>query len=724
MVEIKNFKPRLYQETILESCDKSNCLVVLPTGLGKTKIGILAGINRLKKFPESKILFLTPTKPLAAQIAKEFKENTDIEGIVLFTGEISHEKREGLWNGSAVIVSTPQCIENDIINDKVPLDNISLIIFDEAHRAVKDYAYSFLAKQYTKKGSFPRILGLTASPGSRLEDINEVCKNLYIEAIEYRNEESPDVKDYIQELNIDYVKVDFPEEMEEIRKFLVNCLNSKLSQLKEFGLINNIRLSKGEMIKLQGSLQGKMARGERDFMVLKGVSLIAEAVKVDHALVMLESQGLNSLCQFMDKLMEEAEKGKTKATKNLVKDINFRSAYVKLSKLIEKGTEHPKLFKLRSIVKEQIAKEKDMKIIVFSQYRNSGIKIASMLNEIGIKSKVFVGQAKKEGTGLTQKEQLALINDFSENKFNVLIATSVGEEGLDIPQVDLIIFYEPVPSAIRSIQRRGRTARHKEGKVIILITKNTRDETYFWISHHKEKGMYKILDNLKNNIGRKKEKTLDEYEQDNFKVYADSREESVAKKLVELGLNVELKRLDIADYVLSEKVGVERKSVKDFVNSIIDKRLLTQVKALRENFERPLLIIEGEDDIYSVRNIHPNAIRGMLSAIVIDYEVPIIWTKNFIETAAFLKVLAKREQENKDKDFGIRFDKKPLTTKELQEFIVESLPGVGPKLSKSLLEKFKSIKDIAQSSKEDLSDIDKMGPKKAKDIYDIFRENY
>ena len=198
----------------------------------------------------------------------------------------------------------------------------------------------------------------------------------------------------------------------------------------------------------------------------------------------------------------------------------------------------------------------------------------------------------------------------------------------------------------------------------------------------------------------------------------------MAKKLVELGLNVELKRLDIADYVLSEKVGVERKSVKDFVNSIIDKRLLTQVKALRENFERPLLIIEGEDDIYSVRNIHPNAIRGMLSAIVIDYEVPIIWTKNFIETAAFLKVLAKREQENKDKDFGIRFDKKPLTTKELQEFIVESLPGVGPKLSKSLLEKFKSIKDIAQSSKEDLSDIDKMGPKKAKDIYDIFRENY
>ena len=126
MIQIKDFKPRLYQETILESCDKANCLVVLPTGLGKTKIGILASVNRLNKFPDSKILFLTPTKPLAAQIANEFKTNTNVSNVALFTGEISPDEREGMWKDSIVIVSTPQCIENDIINDKVPLDKISL----------------------------------------------------------------------------------------------------------------------------------------------------------------------------------------------------------------------------------------------------------------------------------------------------------------------------------------------------------------------------------------------------------------------------------------------------------------------------------------------------------------------------------------------------------------------------------------------------------------------
>jgi len=726
MIQIKDFKPRLYQETILESCDKANCLVVLPTGLGKTKIGILASVNRLNKFPDSKILFLTPTKPLAAQIANEFKTNTNVSNVALFTGEISPDEREGMWKDSIVIVSTPQCIENDIINDKVPLEKISLIIFDEAHRAVKEYAYKFLAKQYKKKGSFPRILGLTASPGSRIDDVQEICKNLYIEDIEYRNEDSPDVKDYVQDLNIEYIKVDFPDELKDVRKFLQDCLKSKLDNLKEFGLINSTNLSKSNLIELQRTLQGKIARGQRDIQVLKGVSLVAEAVKVDHALVMLESQGVNALFSFMNKLREEADKGKTKATKNLVRDLNFRSAFVKLNKLIDQGVEHPKLYRLVDLIKKEIDKDNKIKIIVFNHYRNGASKIEAMLKDLNIKSRVFVGQAKKDGLGLSQKRQIEIIDEFGKEKFNVLIATSVGEEGLDIPEVDLIVFYEPVPSAIRSIQRRGRTARHKKGRVVILITKNTRDETYFWIAHHKEKNMYKILEDLKNKINRSETGTkLDSFSKEQRKIFVDSREEGgVAKKLVELGVNVEMKRLDVADYIVSNRVGIEKKSIRDFVDSIIDKRLLHQVKDLKDNFERPLIIIEGEEDIYSVRKMHANAIRGMLAAIVVDYGIPIIWTKNFMETAAFLNILAKREQENKYKDFGIRVDKKPLTTKELQEFIVESLPGVGPILAKSLLRKFKSVKGVVESDKDRLEEVDKMGPKKANDIHNILREDY
>src|SRR3989344_6712803 len=216
MAGVKNFVPRLYQETILDTCKKSNCLVVLPTGMGKTKLAILVSIDRLNSFPNSKILFLTPTKPLAMQIANEFRENTDILNVQLFTGEVSPEEREKLWHNSNVIVGTPQAIENDIINDKVPLDNISLMVFDEAHRAVKDYSYSFLAKQYKKRGNFVRILGLTASPGSDIDTIQEVIKNLYIEDIEVRTEESPDVSQYIQELDVDYVKVDLPDSFKEV----------------------------------------------------------------------------------------------------------------------------------------------------------------------------------------------------------------------------------------------------------------------------------------------------------------------------------------------------------------------------------------------------------------------------------------------------------------------------------------------------------------------------
>jgi len=205
-MQIKNFKPRLYQETILHSASKNNCLIILPTGLGKTKTAILLSINRLNSFPNSKVLFLTPTKPLANQICKEFKECTDIDNseIFLFTGAVSPDKREKLWKNAKIVVSTPQGCVNDIINGRINLEEISLMVFDEAHRAVGDYDYVFMAKQYNKKGKFPRIIGLTASPGSDMQKITEVSKNLFIENIELRSDVDPDVKPYVQELDIDY----------------------------------------------------------------------------------------------------------------------------------------------------------------------------------------------------------------------------------------------------------------------------------------------------------------------------------------------------------------------------------------------------------------------------------------------------------------------------------------------------------------------------------------
>jgi ERCC4-related helicase len=728
MHNIKNFEPRLYQETILHSCKKGNTLVVLPTGLGKTKIGILATINRLNKYPNSKTLFLTPTKPLANQIFKEFQECTDVKDIALFTGTVSPKKRMELYKSTRIIISTPQGLENDIINDAIDLKEISLIVFDEAHRAMKDYSYTWIAKQYHQKSKYERIMGLTASPGSDLDTITQVCNNLYTKEIEARVETDPDVKEYVQDIKVDWIKVDLPKEFKELKKYLEDAFNSKLQDLASVGYARtNKYISKTELLRIQGSLQGQIARGERDFQTFRAVSISAELIKINHAIEMLETQGIQSLYSYLNSIFESSSK--TKAAKNLSIDLNIKSAYAKSKIILEKKIVHPKEVELLKIVEKEVKANPNTKIIVFNQYRDSAKGLEKKLNKIKeVNPKLFVGQTKKNGTGLTQKEQIQILSDFENSIYNCLISTSIGEEGLDIPKVDLVIFYEPVPSAIRSIQRRGRTARHSTGRLIVLMAKNTRDEAYHWTAFHKEKRMHKLLTQLKEKVKLSKQPTIKDYleEKSELLIIADNREggSQVIKKLKETGMNIKMETLSTADFIISSRVGIERKTPKDFVDSIIDKRLLHQLRDLKQNFEKPLIIIEGEEDIYSQRKIHPNAIRGMLATIAISYGIPILQTKNSQETAELIKSIAKREQNKEEKSMGIRTDKKPMTTKEQQEFIIESLPGVGPSLAKSLLAEFKSVKKIMNSKEKRLTKINQLGGKKAQEILKILEETY
>ena len=735
MVGIKNFTPRLYQETIMASCAKGNCLIILPTGLGKTKTAILATAQRFNSFPKSKILFLTVTKPLAEQIYNEVKECLDLDEnkIVLFTGSVSPKKREELWKNSIVIVSTPQCIENDIINNRIILDDVSLLIADEAHNAVKDYSYTWVAKQYHKKSKYPRIIGLTASPGSDLEKIQEVCKNLYIEEIEIRTDKDPDVRPYVHDIDVNWVDVELPKAFLEAKKYLQNFLNDRLEKLKKWGILRRTDLryvSKTELLALQAQLRGRASSGEKDFVVWTAISVLAEIMKISHGLELLETQGIIPAYKYLERLNNDAATTKVKAVKNIVKDLNFRSALVKVSRLYEGKVEHPKLVELQKILEKEI-KESDKKIIVFNQYRDNAVDIVEKLNTIqNVNARLFVGQLKKEGTGLSQKEQKAVLDDFRSGKFNVLVATSIAEQGLDIPEVDTVIFYEPIPSAIRQIQRRGRTGRHGEGKVIVLVTKNTMDEGYRWSAHHKEKRMYRNLENLKKKLtlflNTKEEKITNYVKGDKIKIFADFREKGsgIIKELIEMDAELKLDALPTADYILSSRVGVEYKTVEDFVQSIIDGRLLQQIKNLKNNFERPLLVIEGIDDIYSVRNVHSNAIRGMLAAITVSYGVPILYTKNFKDTAQLLNIIAKREQEETGKDFSLHPQKKAMSIKEQQEYIISSLPGVGSLLSKPLLKHFKSVKNIINAEQKELEKVEKIGKKKADKIKDIVDREY
>ena len=727
---IKDFKPRLYQETILATASKHNTLIVLPTGLGKTNIFLMLAANRLKNYPGSKILLIGPTKPLIDQYFEVFRRHFEIDErqMAIMTGFVKPEKRKTLWESSTVIFSTPQGLENDIISSKISLENVSLIGFDEAHRAVGDYSYVWIAKKYLNEAKFPRIAGMTASPGSDVEKIMEVCSNLMIEEIEVRKEEDSDIKPYIQEMEVGYVKVDLPEKFADVGKSLQLCIKSKLDAVKKFGYISTtFGLTKSELLKLQSALHGRLAQGEKDFMLLRSVSLLAEAMKAGHALELLETQGISPLYKYFQRLQEEGKTSKVKALKNLLADGNFKASITKTSALYEEKVDHPKLEELKGIISAEI-KRGVSKIIVFSQYRDSALKIKEDLDAIGIKSEIFVGQAKKGATGLSQKEQKAILDRFRNSEFNVLVATSIGEEGLDIVKVDTVIFYEPIPSAIRSIQRRGRTGRQEKGRVIVLVTRNTRDEAFRWVAYHKEKRMHRILNELKSRIKLdKKRDTLINYVDKNsksMKIFADYREKGpVAKELSDKGVSVELKSLPIGDYLCSSRVAVEIKTVEDFVSSIIDGRLLQQLKELKRAYERPLVIIEGSNDIYSVRKVHPNAIRGMLATIAVDFGIPLLKTADYRETAEILIAIARREQEKGYDDIRLH-SAKPLTLKEQQEYLVSALPGVESAIAKSLLKQFKTIKRIINAKEDKLKRAELVGDRKAAEIRRVVDSEY
>jgi ERCC4-related helicase len=510
-MEIKELipTPRDYQKNIFDTCMKNNCLVVLPTGTGKTLIAVMLAIERFKKLPLEKILILAPTRPLVEQhftsFKKQIKESDTWADMQIFTGKTPADQRKKIWQTAEFIFSTPQCISNDLKNGLYDLSEVALLIEDECHRCVKNYAYTFIAEKYKQQGTNQRVLGLTASPGSDKKAIMKICENLGIDSVEIRTRESKDVKPYLQELEFEQIEIDFPPEFEEIRYLLKQLFEKKVMELKNRKVLYTYP-SKTNLIQLQNKLFAQI-RFNKNMNNLMAVSACAQAIKIQHALELLETQTIGSLINYMKKLYEQSKENK--GAKRLISDSLFAKSYTLATTLTK---EHPKIQKIAEIVEEQIRKNEKAKILVFSQYRETVSRVVEQLNKIkNIKAKSFVGQSKKieghgkkaETSGLKQEEQGALIKDFSEGKINVLVATSIGEEGLDIPEVNEVIFYEPVPSAIRKIQRAGRTARLMPGMLKILVTKNTRDQAYYYASKAKEKTMHKAIDDIKNNLNNK-----------------------------------------------------------------------------------------------------------------------------------------------------------------------------------------------------------------------------
>lgn len=507
---LQNIEPRKYQEDIFKTCLEKNTLVVLPTGLGKTLIALMLTIERMKRFPGEKVLFLAPTRPLAEQHLESFKEKLPelFASIEIFTGSIKSNERKKIWGKADVIFSTPQCIANDLSNKLYTLENVCLLVEDEAHRCIKNYSYNYVAQMYKKQAKNQRLLGLTASPGSTSDKIKTICRNLSIEAVELRGRESEDVAPYIQELVFEKAMLKLPIEFLEIKIALQEIFDAYVQELKNRKLLYGPH-TKTNLIRLQKSLGGKVSQGKRHWNNLAGLSSTAQAIKIQHALELLETQTLQGFHNYLKKLFKEASEGKSKGVQKLVSKPKFNFAFTQAQELISKKIEHPKIEELITIIGREKKNNDRLKAIVFTQYRETAQLLSNNLNKLkNVKSKVFLGQAKKtykEGksekvSGLSQKDQKRVLRDFSDDDIDILCSTSIGEEGLDIPEVNLVIFYEPIPSAIRAIQRAGRTARLNEGKLIILITEKTRDEAHFYVSRAKRKKMHSAIKSIKEDL--------------------------------------------------------------------------------------------------------------------------------------------------------------------------------------------------------------------------------
>lgn len=751
LIKSDSIEARLYQQVLAaDVLKKGNTMIVAPTALGKTIVATLVAADRLDKVKNSKILVLAPSKPLAIQHESTFKEFLTVPCSSI-TGAVKTDERVKRWEESQIICATPQTIESDLLKGRYSLKDVSLVVFDECHHGVGSYSYVYLASRYVKESKFNLILGLTASPGSDKEKIKEVCDNLYVQNIVVKTEEDYDVRPYFNPVAIDWVRVKMSSELEKIKKHVDKALKVRLKGLKNMGIIRTVSVNKTDILRARGRVQSAIARTVNPKKeCFQAISILSAVINIQHSQELIETQGVVTFNKYVARL----RKKKTKAAKSLIQDPNFGKAIYLAREAEKHGLEHPKLKKVTDIIKKELgqngqtklqseryvkdADQKSSKIMVFTQYRDSLEMIHQKLEKEGIKSAKFFGQASRDGEkGLTQKEQKEIIKAFKIGEYDVLLSTSVAEEGIDIPAVDLVILYEPVPSEVRMIQRRGRTGRKRSGRVKVLITNGTRDEGYYWASINKERRMKRqlidpeVLEELNSNAiermeNEKRVKVLDPApkKEELPVVFADTREgnSKVIRYLSEMEIDVKVQAMAVGDYQVSDEVVIERKTAKDFVDSIVDKRLFKQARSLMEEFKRPLIILEG-DDLYNGM-INPNAIRGSIASIALDFGISIIPTRNAQDTAAMIKRIAIREQSGEKTPIQIRTDKKPVNLWEQQLFIIESLPNIGPVNAKNLLEHFGTVANIINASESQLQEVEGIGKKTAANIRKVVDSKY
>jgi Fanconi anemia group M protein len=813
---------RMYQLQLAGSAKDRHTLVCLPTGLGKTTVSLLVTAERLADVG-GKSLLLAPTKPLVQQHADFYREalripdtdeqssssnqnseNSDDEDVVVFTGEVSPDDRTELWQDAQIVIATPQVVENDLVGSRIDLGPVTHVTFDECHRATGDYAYNYIAERYHQDAAEPLVTGMSASPGGDEEEILEVCENLGIENVEVMTEEDSDVDEFTHDTDVEWERVELPDEILEIRDALNEVIEDRLEKLKELGITRKTSadLSETDIKKMRAELQQLIDNDQSEGF--KGMSALAEIRKLRTAVTYVETQSVEALRRYFERQRNAARSsGASKASQRFVSAPKVQEA---MRRAEEYDGLHPKYSRARMRIAETLGIENGERVIVFTESRDTAEALTEFLGQ-HFDAQRFVGQGDKDGSdGMTQKQQQEVLDRFKANEFEVLVSTSVAEEGLDVPEVDLVLFYEPVPTAIRSIQRKGRTGRQAKGRVAVLLAEDTRDEAYFWISKRREDEMEEELRKLKG-VAEEVEEELDdsqkrlgdfdtaasstdsktdvqpglqafdasEEEGDEGKEEGDESEErneesdssnqngaddssesenpeegivatarpgddgtveivadqreldsTIARDLsTREGVETRLETLSVGDYVLSDRVVVERKSVSDFLDTLTggDRSMFEQLGDATRHYARPILILEGEG-LYEERNVHPNAVRGALASLAVDFGASVLRTEDESDTADMLEVVATREQEKDDREVSVHGEKASKTLAEQQEYVVASIADIGPVTARSLLEEFRTVEAVMTARKEDLLEVQGVGEVTADRIREVVGSEY
>ncbi|EMA44376.1 Hef nuclease [Halococcus morrhuae DSM 1307] len=792
LVEPGVLERRRYQAELADQAASGHTLVCLPTGLGKTTVSLLVTAARLHEQGGTSLL-LAPTKPLVTQHAEFYRDALTIpdDEIVVFTGEVSPDDREELFERARIVIATPQVVENDLIGGRIDLATTTHLTFDECHRASGNYAYNYIAERYHADAEKPLVTGMSASPGGDEEAIQSVCENLGLASVAVMTEEDADVADYTHDTSVEWERVTLPDEILAIRDSLVAVIEERLEKLKELGVSHTTSadISQRDLNRIRSELQQLIDNDQSEGY--EGMSIHAEVMKLRRAVTLAETQSVESLRRYFERQRNAARSsGASKASQRLVSEAKVREAMEQAETYDDL---HPKFRRARILLAQCLGIEGGERVIVFTESRDTAETLTEFLGA-HFETRKFVGQGDKEGSdGMTQNEQQETLDAFRAGEFEVLVSTSVAEEGLDVPEVDLVLFYEPVPTAIRSIQRKGRTGRQTEGRVMVLLAEDTRDEAYFWKSRHEQSRMTGELDSLKNAAGSIEsdlaQQGLDAFEGDRatssdadatadgdsqpglssfampsesdptgeadadeegeidadgvtddegvvataagdegVEIVVDQREldASIARDLsTREDCETRLETLAVGDYVLSDRVVVERKSVSDFLDTLTggDRSLFEQVGDAARHYARPVVLIEG-DDLYGERNVHPNAIRGALASLAVDFGASVLRTTDESDTADLLHVIAGREQEVADREVSVHGEKGAKTLTEQQEYVVSSIADIGPVTARALLEEFGTVEGVMIANEADLQTVSGVGEVTAERIREVVGSDY